>query len=177
MGMMKIRRDGVAFIAAVLVAGLLPFVSKAREQAPAAATDFPGWPDRYEGRPLTQLPLTEREAGFVHGFPGKVGRFTDGGREIIVRWVSAPTRLLHPSSDCFRGSGYSVKPIAMRRDATGTPMGCFRASRGGSDDMVVCEVIRDNRSESWPDASSWYWNALFGASTGPWWSFVVADKE
>jgi hypothetical protein len=43
--------------------------------------------------------------------------------------------------------------------------------------MIVCEVIRDNRSESWPDASSWYWNALFGASTGPWWSFVVADKS
>jgi hypothetical protein len=177
MGKMRFRIDGAVFLVIALVVGLAPLVGTAREQAPAAAKDFPGWPDQYEGRALTQLPLTEREAGFVRGFPGKVGRFTDGGREIIVRWVSAPTRLLHPSADCFRGSGYSVKPIAMRRDATGTPMGCFRTSRGGSDDMIVCEVIRDNRSESWPDASSWYWNALVGASTGPWWSFVVAEKD
>jgi hypothetical protein len=179
MGTIRLWREVGAFLAAALIAGLVaglaPLVGMAREQTPPGSKAFPGWPAQYEGRALTPLPLTEREAGFVRGFPGKVGRFSDGRREIIIRWVSAPTRLLHPSADCFRGSGYSVAPIAVRRDAGGTPMGCFRASRSGGRDFTVCEVIRDSRNESWPDASAWYWNALFGSSNGPWWSFVVAE--
>jgi hypothetical protein len=173
---MRVRRDVVAFLAVALVAGLVPLVGKAREQATIAAKDFPGWPSHHEGRALTQLPLTEREASFVQGFPGQVGRFSDGRREIVIRWVSAPTRLLHGSADCFRGGGYSITPMPVRRDAAGTPMGCFRASRGETEDLVVCEVIRDGRGESWPDVSAWYWNALFGSSAGTWWSFAVAEQ-
>jgi hypothetical protein len=175
MGAMRWRCDVAAFLAAALIAGLVPFVSAAREQTSVAAKDFPGWPSHHEGRALTQLPLTERETGFVRGFPGKVGRFSDGRREIVIRFVNAPTRLLHPSSDCFRGAGYSVKPVAVRRDASGTPMGCFRASRNGAEDMIVCEVIRDGQGANWPDVSAWYWNALFGSGDGPWWSYVVAE--
>jgi hypothetical protein len=176
MGTMRVRRDVVAFLVAALVAGLVPLAGTAREQATVATKDFPGWPSQHEGRALTELPLTEREASFVKGFPGQVGRFSDGRREIIIRWVSAPTRLLHGSADCFRGSGYSVAPVPVRRDAAGTPMGCFRASRSGAENLIVCEVIRDGRGESWPDVSAWYWNALFGSGGGPWWSFVVAEK-
>src|SRR6185295_16936285 len=84
MGTMRIRRDVMAFLAAAIVAALMPLVGTAREQATNAAGDFPGWPTRYEGRALTELPLTEREAAFVRGFPGKVGRFSDGRREIII---------------------------------------------------------------------------------------------
>lgn len=40
--------------------------------------------------------------------------------------------------------------------------------------MQVCEVIRNDKGESWPDASSWYWHALWQSEDGPWWSFVVA---
>ena len=36
--------------------------------------------------------------------------------------------------------------------------------------------IYDGRGESWPDVSAWYWNAIFGSSPEPWWSFVVADR-
>jgi hypothetical protein len=176
MGAMRLRLDIGAFLAAVAVAGLSPLVGTAREQVRLSEKGFPGWPTQYEGHALTPLPLTEREAGFARGFPGKVARFSDGRREIIIRFVSAPTRLLHPSADCFRGAGFSVKPIAVQRDAAGAPMGCFRASRAGND-ITACEVIRDSRGESWPDVSAWYWNALFGASAGPWWSFVVAERD
>jgi hypothetical protein len=112
----------------------------------------------------------------VHDFPGRVGRFSDGRREIIIRWVGAPTRRLHPAADCLRGSGYTITPLPGRTDAAGATMGCFRA-RHGADSMTVCELIRDQRGASWPDVSAWYWNGMLGTSPAPWWSFVVAERE
>jgi hypothetical protein len=44
------------------------------------------------------------------------------------------------------------------------------------DAIRVCEVIRDEAGDSWPDVSAWYWNTMFGASRAPWWSFVVAES-
>ena len=147
----------------------------------AANENFPGWPVSYEGSELTELPLTQREAAFVQDFPGRVGRFSDGRREIIIRWVGAPTRRLHPAADCFRGSGYSVTPMPVRKDAAGAAMSCFRASQfranDGADILMVCELIRDERGESWPDVSAWYWSGMLGTSSAPWWSFVVAEGE
>ena len=129
--MMQVRKwvaSAVLLLAAFTAAGLAPLVKGTGDRALAADRDFPGWPTRYEGRELTQLALTQREDAFVRDFPGKVGRFSDGRREIIIRWVGAPTRLLHPAADCFRGSGYSITPMPVRRDAAGAAMSCFRAS-------------------------------------------------
>jgi hypothetical protein len=165
-----------AFLVAVLIAGLAPLLDRTSDRASAAGSGFPGWPVIYEGRALTELPLTPREAVFLSDFPGRVGRFSDGRREIIIRWVGAPTRRLHSAADCFRGIGYGVTPLPVRRNAAGAAMGCFRASRRDTDDVNICEVINDSQGESWPDVSAWYWNAMFGSSHGPWWSFVVAEK-
>ena len=165
-----------AFLMAVIAAALAPLFGRAGDSAVAANANFPGWPITYEGRALTELPLTAREAAFVQDFPGRVGRFSDGRREIIIRWVGAPTRRLHPAADCFRGSGYSIVPMPVRRDAAGAAMSCFRASHQ-TDRMMVCEVINNERGDSWPDVSAWYWNAIFASSAAPWWSFVVAEKE
>jgi hypothetical protein len=166
-----------AFLAAVLAASVAPNLDHAHERPSISGTDFPGWPTHYEDRPLTELPLTAREAAFMRDFPGRVGRFSDGRREIIVRWVGAPTRRLHAAADCFRGSGYAVTSLPVKRDAAGAAMGWFRAILGGTGDMIVCELIRGNHGESWPDVSAWYWSAMFGSSAAPWWSFVVAEKE
>ena len=167
-------------IAAVLVAAtaaaLAPLIARSGGAASAADGNFPGWPTHYEDRALTELPLTQRELAFVRDFPGRVGRFSDGGREIIIRWVGAPTRRLHPAADCFRGSGYSVTPMPLGKDAAGAAMGCFRASHG-ADVLTVCEMIRDEHGASWPDVSAWYWNSMLSASPAPWWSFVVAERE
>src|SRR3712207_7200250 len=43
-------------------------------------------------------------------FPGAVGKFSDGERELLIRWVTRGTRQLHSTSDCLRGAGYSVTP-------------------------------------------------------------------
>jgi hypothetical protein len=164
-----------AFLLAVAAAAA-PLFDRGGDAALAAGKNFPGWPAQYDGRALTELPLTQREAAFVRDFPGRVGRFSDGRREIIIRFVGAPTRRLHSAADCFRGSGYGITPKPGRTDATGVTMGCFAASHG-SERLTVCEVIRSQDGESWPDVSAWYWNALFGASAAPWWSYVVAERE
>jgi len=173
---LRARATLAVFLAAALVAAMSPLLARGGDAASAANTNFPGWPATYEDRALTQLPLTSREAAFVRDFPGRVGRFSDGRREIIIRWVGAPTRRLHPSADCFRGSGYSITPLPVRKDATGAAMSCFRASHG-ADTLTVCELIRDERGASWPDVSAWYWSGLLGGSAAPWWSFVVAERE
>ena len=163
-----------AFLLAALAAAVAPLVAGPKD-ATAANAGFPGWPNQYEDRALTEMPLTPRENSFVRDFPGRVGRFSDGRREIIIRFVDAPTRRLHPAADCFRGIGYSVTPMPVRKDASGAAMSCFRAGRGG-DSIAVCELIRDQRGGVWPDVSAWYWNAMFGATQPPWWSFVVAER-
>jgi len=173
---MTSRAATVALCLAAAAAALAPLLHRPTVAAAGVAAGFPGWPARYEGRALTEMPLTRREAGFLQDFPGRVGRFSDGRREIIVRWIDAPTRLLHPAADCFRGIGYGVTPLPIRRDAAGAAMGCFRAQHG-SDGLTVCEVIRDGRGESWPDVSAWYWHAILGATAAPWWSFVVAEPS
>jgi hypothetical protein len=165
-------------LAAAGAAALAPVVSRsaASTAVSTAEAPFPGWPTHYEGRTLVALPLTPRETAFLRDFPGRVGRFSDGEREIIIRFVGAPSRRLHAAADCFRGSGYSVTPLPARRDASGATMGCFRATLNGAS-MIVCEVIRDDRGDSWSDVSAWYWDGMLRASPPPWWSFVVAETE
>jgi hypothetical protein len=170
----RTRLGIVIFLLAVVAAATAPLLGKARETA--TGSDFPGWPTRYEDRDLREMPLTPREIGFVRDFSGRVGRFHDGRREIIIRWVGAPTRRLHPAADCYRGSGYTVTPLPAGKDETGAVMSCFRAGLNGSRTRV-CEVIRDQRGNTWPDVSAWYWNAVIGSARGPWWSYVVADPE
>jgi hypothetical protein len=165
-----------ALLLAAVAAAAAPLLARGSDPVIEADKPFPGWPTHYEGRALTELALTQRELAFVRDFPGRVGRFSDGSREIIIRWIGVPTRRLHPAADCFRGLGYSVTPLPARKDASGAAMGCFRAGHG-ADQLTVCEVIRDRRGASWPDVSAWYWDGLLGASGAPWWSFVVAERE
>lgn len=162
-----------ALIISLAAAALAPFAAK----PPAAAMhggSFPGWPSSFEGHPLRPLPLAEREAGFVRDFPGRVGRFSDGRREIVVRWVLEPTRRLHPSTDCFRGLGYAITPADSERDALGRRWGGFRAVKE-TQTLRVRELIVSPDGGSWSDVSSWYWPAALGRSTGPWWAFTVAE--
>jgi hypothetical protein len=175
--MMKIspRVAVILFAMAVLVAMLAPAMYRLGNLAHSEDGRFPGWPTHYEQQALTELPLSTREVAFVRDFPGRVGRFTDGRREFIIRFVSAPTRRLHSAADCFRGMGYSVTPLPAHLDKQGRVMGCLRASNR-TEVLSVCEVISNERGDHWPDVSAWYWHALFGPSRAPWWSLVVAEK-
>ena len=97
------RRASLCYLIACAIAALVPFLSVHSEQPPPNAIVFSGWPNQFEGKTLTALPMTELEQRFMSDFPGKIGRFTDGEREIVIRWVTEATRKLHPASDCFQG--------------------------------------------------------------------------
>jgi len=173
------KRDKLSlavFMLAALFALCSPWLLSNSQTVNVASQTFPGWPTEYENHPLKELPLTEKERLFTRDFPGKIGRFTDGSREIIVRWVKDPTRRLHPAMDCFRGIGYQITPLPVQINEDGIRMGCFRATNQ-SQSLSVCEYIKDLEGQSWSDVSSWYWHALLTVNPTEWWSYVVAESS
>lgn len=141
---------------------------------PALVGDFPAWPTQLAGRPLRALPLGATEQRFAADFPGRIGRFSDGEREIVIRWVSNQTRKLHPAIDCFRGIGYAITPQPLAVDADGVRWGRFVARRG-EERLEVRERIHDASGNHWTDVSAWYWAATTGKSPGPWWAITIAS--
>lgn len=154
----------ILFALALLAAAVAPLLPPA--QAGNPSLPFPGWPREFEGRPLAELPLSDLEERFAGGFPGRLGRFSDGTREILARWVTEKTRLLHPSADCFRGAGYEVGVPRLRKDGWSE----FTATRQG-ESFVVRERI-EGPGGPWTDTGAWYWSA----SPGPWWAFTVTER-
>ncbi len=160
----------MAFVAACAVAALAPL---AAGKPPAPGADgFPGWPASFEGAPLTALPLSPIEERFQQNFPGRVGRFTDGRREVILRWVARGSRKLHPASDCFKANGYALAalPISVK---DGQRWSGFSAARG-QQKFEVRERIVDAAGAQWSDVSAWYWAVQLGQTAGPWWAVTVA---
>jgi len=138
------------------------------------------WPQKLEGRPLRPLALSDVEQRFADQFPGVIGRFTDGQRSIVLRFVVAPTRMLHQASDCYRGLGYSVLSIGLEQEPTPTVNAppklwrCFIAEKNGQR-VRVCERIVDAAGQTFTDTSAWYWSAVMGRSIGPWRAITKAQ--
>lgn len=171
------RRTFVYLIICALAALIPMFPLRSQQSNVASArVAFGEWPARFEGHALTPLPLTERELRFGNDFPGKIGRFSDGRREVIVRWVYEATRRLHSASDCFEGIGFSVRPLPLHVDENGSRWSSFVATRG-KERLRVRERIYTDTGESWTDVSSWYWAALQDTHPGPWWAITVAEPE
>ncbi|HET9205271.1 MAG TPA: hypothetical protein VFO28_03465, partial [Burkholderiaceae bacterium] len=55
----------------------------------------------------------------------------------------------------------------LHRDADARLWRCFVAERDG-ERLRVCERIVDADGQAFVDASSWFWAASLGRSTGPW---------
>lgn len=136
--------------------------------ATASSTAFPGWPHQWEGQEIEPLPLSAKEARFLQGFPGQTGSFSDRDGKWILRWVTEPTRRLHPARHCFAGSGYDIQPRGLVRDGWEKDWGCFEARQSGTA-WQVRERITDAAGNSWTDVSAWYWSAALGRTHGPWW--------
>jgi hypothetical protein len=133
-------------------------------QAPQAAHE---WPREIAGHLLRPLALTAVEQRFAQRFPGHIGRFEAAGAVWVLRDVSRPTRALHPAADCFRGLGYRIEQTQLHSDAQAQLWRCFTAERDG-ERVRVCERIVDAGGVGFVDASSWFWAAALGRSTGPW---------
>ena len=173
-------RFRVGFLIACLSAAIAPIIAGdslpgRRMNANAPAVVFSGWATSFEHRPLTPLALSEREERFGADFPGRLARFTDGEREIVARWVTTATRKLHPAADCYRATGYDVRPLPLHVDADGERWASFSAARG-DERLIVRERIYDEAGASWTDASSWYWAATGGSTRAPWWAITVAER-
>ncbi|MHB9026928.1 MAG: hypothetical protein ACYC7E_22565 [Armatimonadota bacterium] len=166
-------RAVIPFIVTCLLAAIVPLYSPTVHHDP---TPFPGWPTSFDGVPLQALPLTTRERQFAQKFPGKIGRFTDGRREIVIRWVTQETRTLHSAADCFRGTGYTIMPAPLIRDTHHRYWSTFTAHKGG-EQLRVRELITDTDGHAWNDVSAWYWSAVFQRTHGPWWAYSVAERE
>ena len=119
--------------------------------------------------------MSEKEQGFNQGIPGKVGRYSDGSREILIRYIDRPTRKLHPSANCLRAAGYKIEPQPIRRDREGKLWGCVLATHDGKT-YKVCERMHDESGNSWYDVSSWFWSVLLKNSKGPWWAMTGAEQ-
>lgn len=151
---------------------LAPLARDAEAGAPASAAP-PEWPVAWEGRALRPLALGAFETRFAARFPGHIARLTDGERTLVLREVREPTRMLHPAADCYRAIGYAIADTRLERDAQAQLWRCFIAARDGQR-LRVCERIVDAKGAAFTDASSWFWAAALGQSTGPWRAVTVA---
>ncbi|MBL0729365.1 hypothetical protein [Piscinibacter sp. HJYY11] len=141
--------------------------------SPRDSRAAPEWPTAWEGRALRPLALSPVEARFASRFPGHIARLTDGEQVLVLREVREPTRMLHPAADCYRGIGYAIADARLERDAQQQLWRCFVAERDGQR-LRVCERIVDAKGEAFTDASSWFWAAALGQSTGPWRAVTTA---
>jgi hypothetical protein len=159
-----------------VLAAVVP-LAHIRPAVRSSVSAFPGWPAELAGRTLTQLSLSEREQAFAEGFPGKLARFTDGSREIIIRWVTQETRRLHSAADCFKGLGYTIHPLPVQRDEAGQLWGSFEAQRGAERWRVSERIYEVAGTAGWTDVSTWYWQAVLGRTQGAWWAVTVAEPD
>jgi hypothetical protein len=179
------------FLAALACAAVLPLFAphpcplpdgargtENRCAMPRSKAASPEWAEaRWLPADATPLrhPLTALEESFASRFPGHIARFSDGRHVWIVRVMDRPTRMLHPAADCFRGLGYSVQPPRVHTDAHERNWRCFAAEKN-SRRLKVCERIFDRKDGNWTDTSSWYWSALLGRESGPWWAVTQVEE-
>lgn len=168
------RRSRYA-VASYLLACLCAVALGAERQPPSdtEATPFPGWPGRFEGLPLHEAPLTEREAAFNTAFPGRIARFTNGERVVILRWVRHPTHRVHSAADCLRSAGWHIAYETLVTSPDGD-WSAFTATRNGTT-LRIRERCSGETGKNWPDVSSWFWAALAGQTRGPWWVVTVVN--
>lgn len=151
---------------------LLPLARTSPAGAGPAAS-APEWPVEWEGRAVRPLALSAVEQRFAARFPGHMTRLTDGEQVLVLRQVHQATRMLHPAADCYRGLGYRIAQARLERDAQGRVWRCFVAERDGRQ-LRVCERIVDAQGQAYTDASSWFWAAQLGQSSGPWQAVTTA---
>ena len=156
------------WLLAVLVASALwPLAGRGHSDSAPAALPHE-WPHEWHGQALRPLAPTPVERRFAQRFPGHIGRFAaSDGSVWVLRDVARATRALHPAGDCFRGLGWRIESTQLQREADARLWRCFVATRDG-ERVRVCERIVDARDQGFVDASSWYWSALLGHTSGPW---------
>jgi hypothetical protein len=154
-------------------AAIVPLFARTTD-AVQLSSPAPAWPKEILGHSVIAVHSLDEEKAFASEFPGHMRRFTDGNNSYFVRIVNKETRQLHPSSDCFKGLGYSIEAKPLVVSADGSRWSSFVA-RKGNDNYMIMEQLHDSNGHSWSDVSEWYWHALMHESEGPWWDITVAS--
>lgn len=155
-----------ALVALLLWCAMLPLGLTREPAAPAAPSGE--WPAQWQGQPLRPLAMSDVERRFAQRFPGRIARFElDDGRQLVLRDVQRPTRMLHPAADCWRGLGWRIESTRLERESDDALWRCFEAVRDGRR-VRVCERIVDANGQAFTDASAWFWAASLDRSAGPW---------
>jgi exosortase/archaeosortase family protein len=166
------------WVAAVMLAlgALLAWRMTDSPRSPADAPHLASWPATLDGLPLVSLPLSVREARFAQAFPGHIAKFRCGDAEVILRRVTAPTRYMHPSSDCLRGAGFEVTSKPMHEDADGRLWGCSLAERANEKWRVRERYVNAAQNLVCTDASAWFWEAVMHSDEGPWMAITIMER-
>jgi hypothetical protein len=163
----------MSFVIACSLAALIPL-----QQSPtvsnASELDFDGWPSEFNGEELFPIDEPDNEALAIR-FDGKIGRFQFGHDNLVIRWVSKPSRSVHPAADCFRANGYKIHDEKLCSSKNNQLWRCFEVTRN-NERFSVRERIFDKNGSAWTDTSSWYWAATLGKTEGPWWFYTVESK-
>jgi exosortase/archaeosortase family protein len=147
----------------------------ARSWRPAPVPLPEEWPREWNGRPLRPLALGSGRGALRAQFPGRIERLTDEESVLVWREVRTPTRMLHPATDCYRGLGYRVAEARLERDPEARPLALLRRrARTGRRGSASASGSRTRSGLAFTDASSWFWAAQLGRSTGPWRAITVA---
>lgn len=159
------------FAIAMLICAVVPLARPSHANSPVQGTGES--PTEWDGRALRPLAMSRVEQRFADRFPGRIARLTDGEQVLVWREVNAPTRMLHPAADCYRGLGYRIEQARLEQDGAQRMWRCFVAERDGQR-LRVCERIVDAQGQAFTDASSWFWAAQLRQSTGPWQAITIA---
>lgn len=159
-----------------LAVALVPILAGTFVPSSEASGRFSGWVDEWDGADLKRIPFTWRERMFVQGFPGQVEHFSDGRRELIMRYTERATRKLKSSAECFSEVGFKVTPLEPLHDDKGRTWSVFQAEKFG-ETLRISERVTDRRGTEWPKVSSWYWAATFGWSSGPWYAITIVETR
>ncbi|HYZ84512.1 MAG TPA: hypothetical protein VE621_08920, partial [Bryobacteraceae bacterium] len=166
--------DQMRTLAAIaVVVAILPMLRPAHDLHMTSAPDRP-WPEPFAS--YQRLPITDLEQRFAEAASTKIAHFQEGDTKWLLRWIGEPSRNVHPPEHCFRGSGWTVRPLpgrALPLPGTSTPLHwtCSEARRE-QHVIEVCNVIVDDTGRSWGDVGSWWWTAKFQNTQGPWLSVV-----
>ncbi|MBX9690380.1 MAG: exosortase/archaeosortase family protein [Candidatus Obscuribacterales bacterium] len=154
------------------LAAIVPLCLK--EPAGTALEAEPRWPLKINGAEVRVLESNETRDKFAESFPGKIKVFSDGSRKYIMRWIHTESRQLHPSSDCYKGMGFSIEhgPLV---SILGNRYSSFIAVKNGRKYRIL-ERIYDEHGSSWTEPSEWYWAATLDKTSGPWWDLVVIEN-
>ena len=167
-------RAALQWLIVCLVAVMVPILAGTFVPSSEASGRFSGWVDAWDGVSLKRIDFTWRERSFIEGFPGQTAHFSDGRREIIMRYTERATRKMLPAAQCFREAGFRISPLEGYTDAKGRTWSMFEAEKFG-ESLRVSERVTDRRGREWPRVNSWYWAATFGWSPGPWWAITIVE--